>query len=104
MLAGGLSRLVAALAVDLITLYTTAVAFEETIWWDRAQKDDPSISEGSVVAQAKEYFASLSTSRFPLIASMVDELTTGDSDARFQFGLDILVAGLDTMRDWRLPG
>ena len=34
---------------------------------------------------------------------MVEELTAGDSDARFQFGIDMLVAGLDTLRDWRLP-
>ena len=103
MLAGGLPRLVAALAVDLITLYTTAVAFEETIWWDRARHDDPSVTEGSVVAQAHDYFASLPVEQFPLITSMVEELTTGDSEARFQFGIDMLVAGLDTLRDWRLP-
>ena len=46
---------------------------------------------------------SLPVEQFPLITSMVDELTTGDSDARFQFGLDMIVAGLDTLRDWRLP-
>ncbi len=103
MLAGGLSRLVAGLAVDLVTMYTTAVAVEETIWWDRAQHDDPSITEGSVVAQARDYFAGLPVDQFPLITSMVEELTTGDSDARFQFGLDMVVAGLDGLRDWRLP-
>jgi AcrR family transcriptional regulator len=103
MLAGGLSRLVAGLAVDLVTLYSTAVAFEETIWSDRAQHGDPTISEGSVVAQAREYFAGLPAEQFPLLTSMADELTAGDSDARFQFGLDMIVAGLDALRDWRLP-
>ncbi len=103
MVAGALTPLVAGLAVDFITMYTTAVAYEETLWWDRAHRDDPTISEGSVVAQARDYFASLPVEQFPLLTSMVDELTSGDSDARFQFGLDMIVAGLDTMRDWQLP-
>ena len=35
---------------------------------------------------------------------MADDLTTGTGDERFDFGLDMLVAGLDALRDWRLPG
>ncbi|GAA3626482.1 TetR family transcriptional regulator ActII [Microlunatus ginsengisoli] len=103
--AGGLSKLVAGLAVDLLTQYTTAVAYEDTLWWVRAEDgNDPFASEGSVVAQAKAYFAGLPPAEYPMITSMVEELTTGDGDARFQFGLDMIVAGLDNLRDWRLPG
>jgi AcrR family transcriptional regulator len=104
LLAGGLSRLVAALAVDVLTLYVSSIAFEETLWWDRARHEDPSITESSVVAATRDYFRALPPDDFPLLSSMADELTGGTGDQRFDFGLDVLIAGLDQLRDWRLPG
>lgn len=104
LLAGGLSRLVASLALDVLTLYVSAVAFEETLWWDRSRHEDPSITESSVVAATREYFRGLSPADHPLLSSMADDLTTGTGDQRFDFGLDVLIAGLDALRDWRLPG
>ncbi len=43
LLAAGLSKTVAGLAMDLITLYPTAVAFEDVVWQSRA-KDDPDVA------------------------------------------------------------
>ena len=103
LLAGGLSRLVASLAMDLITLYTTSVAFEETMWWDRARRGGQNITEESVVTEVREYFAGLSPVEFPLISSMADELTSGDGATRFEFGLDVILGGLEGMRVWALP-
>lgn len=46
------------------------------------------------------YFASLPAERYRTIASLGAALFTGDDDDRFEFGLDLLVAGLAA----RIPG
>jgi hypothetical protein len=45
-----------------------------------------------------EYFASLPAERFPNVAALVTELMDGgDGDARFEFGLDVIVRGLASL-------
>jgi AcrR family transcriptional regulator len=103
-LAGGLSPDAAGLAIDLVTLYPTAVAVEESIWQDRARAHpDGGESEASVVAQVDSYFRSLPPELFPVITAMAPYLTGPSGELRFEFGLGVLVAGLDAMKNWKPP-
>jgi TetR/AcrR family transcriptional regulator, tetracycline repressor protein len=90
--AGGLPDRVAALAGDLIYLYVDSFSFEECVGVP------PPSGEGSspadFIGELRAYLASLPADRFPNITELADALTTGGSDERFEFGLDILVAGL----------
>jgi AcrR family transcriptional regulator len=92
LLAGGLPKQVAAYAADLLPLYVVATAYEESI---RAQRMGLA-SEAEIeayIAGIREYFLSLPSDRFPVLVSMVPFLTEMEGD-RFEFGLDVLVAGL----------
>ena len=44
--------------------------------------------------QIQRFYAALPAERFPMLAAMAAELTDGDGDDRFLFGLDVLIAGL----------
>jgi TetR/AcrR family transcriptional regulator, tetracycline repressor protein len=88
---GGLSDEVAALAGDLLALYLGAFAYEESLGFEIG--DEPTSVE-DFIGRMREYFASLPADRFPNIAALASELTAGDLDERFEFGLDVLVAGL----------
>jgi AcrR family transcriptional regulator len=91
----GLPDQVIAYAVDILPLYANATAYEESLYtakgsWEDAEK---------YIAQLRHYFQSLPADRFPHIVAMAVPLTTGGSeDERFEFGLDALVRGIETMR------
>jgi len=59
---GGVSDRTAAFAVDLLSLYATATAFEETIYIQRGMTEE-SVRER--FAQMREYLESLPVDRFP---------------------------------------
>jgi hypothetical protein len=61
---------------------------------------DQDWSEESVVARIDEYFRALPEDRFPLVKAMAPFLTAGDGQVRFEFGLSVLVAGLDSLKHW----
>ena len=42
----------------------------------------------------RDYFASLPPERFPNTVELAEELTSGDLDERFEFGLDVIIRGL----------
>ena len=93
MLAGGLEQQVAAWACDLLPLYVTAVAFEESV--ERVKSlDEPGVGQEEFIAQLRTYFQSLPGERFPHIVATAVALTTGDGEERFEFGLRVLLAGL----------
>jgi AcrR family transcriptional regulator len=87
---GGVSADVASLSVDILALYTTATAYEESI---EAYPTDP---EGSAVfhEELNNFFASLPRDRYPYLFALAGPLTEGDGDHRFEFGLDLLVRGI----------
>jgi AcrR family transcriptional regulator len=89
--AGGLSDEVAAFAGDLFGLYLGAFAYEESLGLS-TPGDQADVAD--FIGEMREYFASLPADRFPNIAALAVELTSGDADDRFEFGLDVLVAGL----------
>ena len=89
--------------MDLVTLYPTAVAFEDTIWRARAGAPaDAAVTEQTVVGQIDAYFRALPEGLFPTVRMMAPFLTAGDGNLRFEFGLSVLVAGLAALKDWSL--
>jgi AcrR family transcriptional regulator len=83
--AAALPPRVIAYAADLFALYVGAFAYEESI----ASEGDP--------AQFDEYLRSLPPEHFPVITGLAADLTVGDADERFEFGVDLLIAGLEAL-------
>lgn len=91
MRAGGLQDRVVGLAADLLSLYVMGIAYEDGLQagegWTPDQADE-------FISQLRGYFASLPSDRFPNVVALAGPLTEGDADARFEFGLEVLVQGL----------
>ncbi|SFC42790.1 transcriptional regulator, TetR family [Nocardioides terrae] len=97
LLAGGIPPQAAAWFCDLAALYVSAIAAEESIWAQRgkaAAAGGRPVSEEDVVAQVRQVFAALPPETYPALTRHATEMTTGDGDDRFEFGLDVLLAGL----------
>jgi AcrR family transcriptional regulator len=93
--AGKLPDQAAAWAVDLIPLYVTAVAFEETV--QGASEWKPEDVE-RYVGELRGFFGSLPADRFPITLALAGALTAGASgDERFEFGIQVIVAGLASL-------
>jgi AcrR family transcriptional regulator len=93
--AGGVPDQAAAWAVDLIPLFITATAFEESVQGAAGiAPEDLDV----FVDQLRSYFASLDPVQFPLTIALAGAMTTGASgDDRFEFGAQVIVAGLASM-------
>jgi AcrR family transcriptional regulator len=87
LVAAGLPPRVLALAADMFALYVGGFAFEESLRGDESA--DPE--------QLAQYFRSLPKDEFPTLVALADDLTAGDADERFEFGLELLVRGLEAM-------
>jgi AcrR family transcriptional regulator len=86
----GLPDATAALTGDLLALYVGAFVYEESLPMTSPAEDAPV----EMIAQIRDYFASLPSDRFPHTFGLADELTRADRDERFDFGLDVIVRGL----------
>jgi AcrR family transcriptional regulator len=75
---------VVAYAADLFALYVGAFAYEESIGSANPE-------------QFAEYLRSLPPEDFPVITGLADDLVAGDADTRFEFGIEILIAGLEAL-------
>jgi hypothetical protein len=82
---------VAALSVDILSLYFSAVSYEESLEDNdmREAKDGDAYHQ-----QLRGFFAALPAQSYPHLVAMAGPLTEGDGDARFEFGLDLLVRGI----------
>jgi AcrR family transcriptional regulator len=92
--AGGVADSVAGLAVDMLAAYVMAIAYEDGLGVARG------ITETEVaefISQLRAYYENLPTDRFPNLVALAGELTAGDGDARFEFGLEVLVRGLEAV-------
>ncbi|GAA1172355.1 AcrR family transcriptional regulator [Kitasatospora gansuensis] len=87
--AGGLDDRTASYGVDVLSLLVTATAFEESSRWRVSAEDASAYGE-----RIRTFFASVPADRYPLVVALAGELTRDVGDERFEFGLDILVAGL----------
>jgi AcrR family transcriptional regulator len=89
--AGGASDQAAAYAADLVSLYATAIAYEQSLY--RALYSDPE-HEQREVEKLAERFASLDAKRYPTMVALGPAMTLGDGDERFELGLDVIINGL----------
>jgi AcrR family transcriptional regulator len=100
--AGGASDEAAGYAADLLSLYVTAIAYEESLY--RKLYSDPD-HEQREVEQLAERFAALDPERYPTMAAIGPNMTRGDGQERFELGLDVLINGLlATPTEGRLTG
>lgn len=97
---GGLPDQVVAYAVDLLSLYVGAVAYEDGLYVADGRTPD---EFGGFVEDLRRYFAAVPPGRFPNIVALADALTAGDTEERFEFGLEVIVRGLAAMADWSPP-
>jgi AcrR family transcriptional regulator len=93
MVAGGVDPQAAAWFLDRMSLYIVAEAYEGTLW-ELPENFDPAADREALIAPLKQYFASLPVEHFPTIVAHADQMTSGNSDERFLFGLDLLLDGL----------
>jgi AcrR family transcriptional regulator len=75
-------------AADMFALYVGAFAYEESLRLG-AEQTSPE--------QLGAYFASLPPQQFPTLTRLAPDLVAGDSDARFEFAIDLLIRGLEAM-------
>lgn len=85
---GGVPDRYAAWALDQLALFVVADVVEGSAHASRG--GDPAV----YFTQLRDYFAALPSDRFPNLVRMADVLVEGDGDARFSFGLDLLIDGL----------
>jgi len=91
--AGGLSDRAIALGLDQLTLYVSAEAFETGLMEYGSNREDVQRYYDDVHA----FYLKLPVDRFPVLASVVEDITGPDGDERFEFGLDVLIAGLEAL-------
>jgi AcrR family transcriptional regulator len=89
--AGGVSDQAAAYAADLISMYATAIAYEQSLY--ATQYADPDHQEREVQRIAA-HFAYLSAEKYPTMTALAPFLTRGDGHERFLLGLDVIINGL----------
>ena len=88
--AGGLSNRVISLGFDQLVLYVSASAYEAGLY----RKADPAELE-RYFAGAHAFYASLPPDRYPVLTSVAPDMTGADADDRFEFGLNVLIAGFE---------
>lgn len=96
--AGGLSDQVCAYAVDLIPLYVCSVAYEESVMG--AGNWTPEDIE-KFTSELADWFRSLPGDRFPNMVALAGALTAGSGDDRFEFGVQVIVAGIASFTNAR---
>ncbi len=82
LLSGGFSRLETVQAVRLLLAYTEGFAVDEISGWSDPDDRD-------------ELIESFNQGPYPTLISLIDEIGTTDADANFEFGLNILIRGLE---------
>jgi AcrR family transcriptional regulator len=90
----GLPDQVIAYAADLASLYVGAHAYEESLGLASPTGED--LGPEEIIGMLRGYVLSLPPDRFPNTLSAVDALFSGGPDERFEFGLDVIVKGLET--------
>jgi AcrR family transcriptional regulator len=94
----GLSDQVIAYAGDLVGLLISATAYEESLFADTGLELD---DFAGYVQELRAYLEALPPDRFPHMVALAGPLTRFEpgTDSRFEFMLDVVVRGLDSLRD-----
>lgn len=91
--AGGVPDAALAYAPDLVSMYITAIAYEQALYNELYA--DPA-HEQREIERIGERFRTLPADRFPTMASVMALMTHGTGEERFLLGLDMIVNGLLT--------
>jgi len=79
---------------DLLSLYVDAYAFEESLG-PPSPTGEP-LTPDQIGGMFRDYLRSLPTTQFPNVHRAADLLFAGDADARFEFGMEVLVRGIES--------
>lgn len=85
--AGGVPDASAAWFVDVVFLFVNAAAYETSIYVERGDSE-PDHDE------IHDTFHQLDPEQYPNIAAVAHQLTSGDGDERFLFGVRLMINGL----------
>jgi AcrR family transcriptional regulator len=91
LLGAGASEQVASFSIDLLSLYFSTVAYEESL---EALDEQAGADSDQYHLQLRQFFGALPVDRFPHLVALAVPMTTGGGDERFEFGLDLLVRGI----------
>ncbi len=89
--AAGFTGQDASWAVDRLQLYIDADAYEG---WLHVVQGRRGAEPAGHMAAIRDYYRQLPADRYPLVSAMAGIIMTGDGSERFEFGLDLLIAGL----------
>jgi AcrR family transcriptional regulator len=81
---GGVNDLRAAWGIDLLTLYVTAIASEQSIRRERDQG----------LGRVKSTLSTVSEKQFPLVFALKEALLSGGGEARGEWALDVMIDGI----------
>lgn len=94
--ASRLSDRVIAFGADLLSQFVTVSAYEASLFIARSGGPDGDAVD--MRAEMEAFFSSLPAERYPTLVAMASALVgdggESDGEARFEFGLDVLVSGL----------
>jgi AcrR family transcriptional regulator len=82
---------------DMFGLYVGAFTFEESL--GLASPTGENLPPGDIIAMFRDYMTSLPEADFPHLQRASEHLFDTDIDARFAFGIDIILRGLRTYAD-----
>ena len=89
-----MSDQVIALGLDQLILYVAASAFEQSLY-EHGEMSTEEVEQ--YFEEVHDFYSSLPAERFPVLASIADDMVGFDGDDRLRFGLDALVAGLEAV-------
>jgi AcrR family transcriptional regulator len=89
--AGGVDDQGLAYAPDLLSMYISAIAYEQALYTELYADPDHAERE---VERILARFASLPADRYPTMAAVAALMTRGNGQERFALGLDVIVNGL----------
>ncbi|HXW79566.1 MAG TPA: TetR/AcrR family transcriptional regulator C-terminal domain-containing protein [Acidimicrobiales bacterium] len=93
--AGGLPDRVIALGMDQLVLYVSACAFEAGLFQRGASSPE---QLERYFADAHAFYAALPVVRFPVLTEVAPDMLGHDAAERFEFGISVLLAGLEAAR------
>ena len=79
---------------DLAALYVGAHAFEESLGMSSPTGEE--MAPEQIVEMFREYLLSLPEDQFPYTRGAVDLLLAGGPDERYEFGVDLILRGLES--------
>jgi AcrR family transcriptional regulator len=89
--AGGAADQAVAYAGDLISMYATAIAYEQSLY--ATLYSDPA-HEQREIERVMQRFTTVPADKYPTMAAVAPLMTRGTGHERFRLGLDVLINGL----------